>query len=493
MINSSALFSSPDLSCYKVHYSIPLIMSVVPTPVDLSDVQGDIILKFPKLVENFIFFTIAQGAAFRKVVGSQAFMALITSAANVKGFRQQISAQKAKFRGKTVPLLPNSAVNIAFTQPGLNLLGLKDNLGDPAFTDGQFQRAHQLGDNVPDWLPAFKGDVHGVILISGDSEASMLATEAKLLLLLGPTITQVFKVNGVVRPGTEHGHEHFGYKDGISSPAVKGIHNDPFPGQQVCDPGVLLMGQPGDTSAATRPVWAKNGSILVYRHLDQLVPEFDKFKHDNPLFPLELGIEKGAELFGARMFGRWKSGAPTDLAPTQDDTELAKEPTRNNNFDFSDPTDQSHCPFAAHIRKTNPRSDLANDIVARHSINRNGIPFGPEVSPLERQNNKTTLERGLAFVCYQSSLSNGFEFMQKAWANDPNFIFGKTDTDGNPITPGFDPIIGQKNGEARQTGGLDPKEQGANTSFPTQFVISKGGAYFFSPSLSVLRTRIGTA
>ncbi|KAF8480542.1 Dyp-type peroxidase [Gautieria morchelliformis] len=466
-------------------------MSVVPTPVDLTDVQGDVILQIPKRVENFIFFTIAQGAAFRKVVGSQAFMALITSAADVQGFRQHISAQKAKYQGKICPLLPHSAVNIAFTQSGLNLLGLTDNLGDPAFTAGQFQHAQQLGDNVPDWLPAFKGDMHGIILIAGDCEASVLATEAKLLLLLGHTIKQVFKVNGVVRPGAEKGHEHFGYRDGISSPAVKGIVA-PLPGQQVCDPGVLLMGQPGDTSAATRPVWAKNGSILVYRHLDQLVPEFDKFKHDNPLFPLELGIEKGAELFGARMFGRWKSGAPIDITPTQDDPKLADDPQRNNNFDFSKPTDQTSCPFAAHVRKTNPRSDLGAARVAPHSINRTGIPFGPEVTPLERQNHKTSLERGLAFVCYQSILSNGFEFMQESWANSPGFIFGKT-VDGKPFNPGFDPIIGQKNGQPRQTGGLDPKAQGANTSLPQQFVISKGGAYFFSPSLSVLKTRVGTA
>ena len=95
--------------------------------------------------------------------------------------------------------------------------------------------------------------------------------------------------------------------DGISSPAVKNIVN-PFPGQQVVDPGVLLMGQPGDPLALVRPAWTKNGSILVYRHLDQLVPEFDEFKRQNALFPLDLGIEKGADLLGARFFGRWKSG-----------------------------------------------------------------------------------------------------------------------------------------------------------------------------------------
>ena len=125
--------------------------------------------------------------------------------------------------------------------------------------------------------------------------------------MLAKSIAVVLKVDGHVRPGHEKGHEHFGYMDGISSPAVKGVVT-PLPGQLVVDPGVLLMGQEGDANTKQRPPWAKNGSILVYRHLNQLVPEFDKFKRDNALqVPLH-GVEKGAELLGARMFGRWKSG-----------------------------------------------------------------------------------------------------------------------------------------------------------------------------------------
>ena len=124
--------------------------------------------------------------------------------------------------------------------------------------------------------------------------------------LLGSTIKQVLKVPARARPGPEKGHEHFGYRDGISSPAVKGIVQ-PCPGQLVVDPGVILMGQPGDPVKA-RPTWSKNGSILVYRHLVQLVPEFDQFKRDNHLLSHKLSITEGAELLGARLFGRWKSG-----------------------------------------------------------------------------------------------------------------------------------------------------------------------------------------
>ena len=143
--------------------------------------------------------------------------------------------------------------------------------------------------------------------IAADNEQSLHETEEKVHSLLGSTIQHVLKVDGRVRPGVEKGHEHFGYLDGISSPAVKGIVS-PLPGQQVVDPGVILMGQDGDPNKAQRPSWAKNGSILVYRHLDQLVPEFDLFKRKNALRVKEIGVEKGAELLGSRLFGRWKDG-----------------------------------------------------------------------------------------------------------------------------------------------------------------------------------------
>lgn len=157
---------------------------------------------------------------------------------------------------------------------------------------------HSIAQSI---LPDFR------VQIAGDSTQSIDQAETTLLSILGNTINQVFKVSGSVRPGDQKGHEHFGYMDGISSPAVKGIVS-PLPGQQPIDPGTLLMGQFGDLQSPSRPSWAKNGSILVYRHLEQLVPEFDKFKRDNALFPLTLPNEQGAELLGARLFGRWKSG-----------------------------------------------------------------------------------------------------------------------------------------------------------------------------------------
>ena len=120
---------------------------------------------------------------------------------------------------------------------------------------------------------------------------------------------------------------------------------------------------------------------------------------------------------------RWHTGAPVDLAPTKDDPALGADPLRNNNFRYTFPDDQQtqdRCPFAAHLRKTNPRADLEDahppqsgplPTDARRIIRR-GIPFGPEVSADEAASGKTTLERGLLFAAYQANIANGFQFIQ---------------------------------------------------------------------------------
>ena len=73
-------------------------------------------------------------------------------------------------------------------------------------------------------------------------------------------------------------------------------------------PGVILLGQDGDEvpTSGARPKWAINGSILAFRHLSQLVPEFNTFLENNAIPGLP--PKDGAELLGARFMGRWKSG-----------------------------------------------------------------------------------------------------------------------------------------------------------------------------------------
>jgi hypothetical protein len=68
-----------------------------------------------------------------------------------------------------------------------------------------------------------------------------------------------------------------------------------------------------------------NGSFMVFRRLNQLVPEFDDFILSSAG---ALGVDP--VLLGARLVGRWKSGAPLALTPSQDDVTLGADPKQNN-------------------------------------------------------------------------------------------------------------------------------------------------------------------
>ncbi|KAJ6537953.1 DyP-type peroxidase [Mycena capillaripes] len=443
--------------------------------LNLDDVQGDILIGMRKLFERFYFFGISDATEFKATLKTD-ILPLITST-------MQVIANET-----------DTMLNIAFSQTGLvalNITGPANDLNDAVFTGGQTMDALNLGDpNTTNWVPEFVGtSIHGVLLLASDTEANINSTLADLQSKLGNSITEIYSLRTAMRPNENRGHEHFGFLDGISNPTVGGFES-PKPGQALVSTGEILVGETGDD--VSRPEWAKDGSFLVFRQLKQLVPEFNKFLTDNPIDEPGLTPEQGSELLGARMIGRWKSGAPVFLSPQFDDPDLGKDPFRNNNFTFaepgqnkSDPTDQSKCPFSAHIRKTRPRADLGlpENVTSNHHIVRAGIPYGPEVSDDESSSNTTEIERGLAFVAYQSNIANGFQFLQHSWANNPDFVHPIVTA--GPVV-GFDPIIGANQGAPRPVNGLDPTDAARNFTLVIDFVVSRGGEYFFSPSISAI-------
>lgn len=246
------------------------------------------------------------------------------------------------------------------------------------------------------------------------------------------------------------------------------------------------------------------------------MPEFDRFLQLHAPHVDDDPTVDTSELLGARLTGRWKSGAPVQLTPLRDDPALAADASRNNVFTF-DAASQEKCPFAAHVRKMNPRGDLDTETaIAPHRVIRRGIQYGPEVNDGERKSSRTERDRGLLFVCYSSNLADGFQFLQKceylplliymdeqylsssslcvpmltysqlAWANNVNFPINK------PQLPGFDPLIGQvvdsDNVGDRSITGANPSNTAASLDLGMQtWVVPRGGEYFFSPSISVLR------
>jgi deferrochelatase/peroxidase EfeB len=116
-------------------------------------------------------------------------------------------------------------------------------------------------------------------------------------------------------------HGSFGFRDGVSHPAVQDVDTNPNLGQETVPQGIILLGREGDQTnvpgLVARPWWAVDGSFLCFRYMFQHVPEFDAFLKRNalPIFPIDPSAPQdlGSELLGARLVGRWKSGTSSFL------------------------------------------------------------------------------------------------------------------------------------------------------------------------------------
>ena len=161
-------------------------------------------------------------------------------------------------------------------------------------------------------------------------------------------------------------------------------------------------------------------------------------------------------------------------APVIDDPEMIQA---RNDFKFKG-VKKFVCPLGAHIRKVNPRTDADSVKMAR--MIRNGIPYGTEFDDAPDD------KRGLLFVCYQSSLENSFQFVQRAWCNNATFPTSRT---------GYDPLIGQaKNEDMLHTTLHDVNEEDLNPGLGrfAQMVTMRGGEYFFVPSICALNDVLGS-
>jgi Dyp-type peroxidase family len=484
----------------------------------LNDIQGDVLEGLQKNSENFIFFKIADVAAFKLAMKTHV-IPLITTAAVVHQ-REFINEQRKKLHQ---PILERwLGLNVSFTKDGMTeLLGTsrpqlivqKNGNSDNHFELGADDPAVISGLNDPpktSWLPQFISDrIDGVFLLTGPDHDFVDRHSQLLLGHLGNSIVVVYSEIANVRPDSEKGHEHFGFLDGVSQPGVRGLtrRRNPtikpdqgLPGQDLLWPGEFVFGYPGqsptdDTAQGNPPTlpvsWSANSSFMVFRRLEQKVPEFNTFVAAQAT---TLGMTP--ELLASRMVGRWRSGAPMELAPLQDNPVLGNDNLENNDFQFGGDPFQRLCPYAAHIRKAYPRDDFPGGDEAPvqiHRIIRAGITFGPEVAKNE---NTTTTSRGLMFVCYQTSITDQFEFIQSQWVNNPGFIFGKSRPaggEGGPVSPGFDTIIGQAaGGGPRDMDEPVPNYPTGDTRsalhVPAQFVVLTAAAYFYVPSMTALHS-----
>lgn len=145
--------------------------------------------------------------------------------------------------------------------------------------------------------PHVQEQIHGLINITGESKDTIAIRLAEIEILFLDTIDILGRLDGNVRPGNQAGHEHFGFRDGISQPPVAGFR-DPNQGEVSTDPGIILLDEDGDSRIGNRPLWAKDSSFLAFRKLQQLVPEFNTFLENNPIIDTSLTQAQGSELRG---------------------------------------------------------------------------------------------------------------------------------------------------------------------------------------------------
>ena len=333
--------------------------------------------------------------------------------------------------------------------------------------------------------------------------------------------------------------EHFGYADGISNPFFKGMtpemgevigggrksrtgengYGDPEleSSWEPLETGEFILGHKDEAQeypvAPMPPLMAKNGSFLVYRKLHENVGKFNEFlETQSKNFP------GGKEALASKMSGRWRNGVPITTYPneaeanevatqhaaalkrlkeasTSDEKVQAFAAYREINkklvgFDFNKDLAGGGCPIGSHIRRMNPRGALEfgakgafetpSALADRRRIIRRGLPYGKAESPTSNDG-----EHGIIFMAIVANIKRQFEFVQQQWMNYGNDFKLANDKD---------PLVGNHHSDENLADNRmiiegDP-QSGRPPYFLSQiprFVETRGGAYFFLPSMTALR------
>ena len=376
--------------------------------------------------------------------------------------------------------------------------------------------SNPLADDPSKWEPGFQGQIDAMVLLAygreghADSADTFLDDEvAKLKVgLTGVGEVVTLQKGHVLRNEQGQVIEHFGNPDGVSNPHFMRPDLD-----KVC------REQGGydryDTSAPLNLVLAKDpnggvneyGTYYVYRKLRQNIRGYwDKCEElgrrmagEMAAFRAKVGESEiyepklDAEFANALFIGRFKDGTPISEQMVGGTTSLP------NNFNFDRDVMARKCPFASHIRKTNPRLDTTREFGAPATVERSrrivrrGISYGDEdLNPTQEWT-----DAGLLFLSCQSNIEYHFIFIQHAWCN--NQVFLKHET-------GLDPICGVPfNNETSVpqkwplrwglphgsvAGGADGSEE--DVEFLMHDVVRmQGGEYFFAPGRNFLISMTG--
>jgi Dyp-type peroxidase family len=462
---------------------------------DSSNIQGNILAGFFKDRQLLIFVCFADSDRARDWLTE--LLPRIATTDQVATFNERFSAARIAGGGDPDGMAA-VWVGVSLTANGIRTLAESDPVSSEpnAFVMGAAGSADRLGDSelsAPDhWLFGRSDQViDAIITLQADRATDFevaLARERAVLAAHGHSV--VFEQRGDTLPGARAGHEHFGFKDGISQPGVRGFdepdadHPDQVkghPGTDLINPGEFVLGYPNQ-SGVIRPVpeWMKDGSFHVIRRLTQDVPGWwGQVEAQRARLPNADNLD--TDLLAAKLVGRWRSGTPLALAPDRD-LRSGRTPRNDNDFEYDTDPDGLKTPRFAHIRKVYPRNaePPGEEESEKRRIIRRGIPFGLPFDPPLGRGYGVDAKRGLVFAAFMASIEEQFEFLQSAWANAENF---PQTADGNDPIIGIDSHVTLKRSAVSDT----------DLDF-ARFVTTEGALYAFAPSLATLeKLASGTA
>lgn len=430
-----------------------------------QDIQGNILKSHARPHVKLLFINLGTDVKAARKWIADSIMPRITS------FEEQL-ALTVKLKSDRV-FTDTGFCSFSLSKKGYDKLQVETSFKEDSFNAG-LGSGTVINDPKKDtWEKAYQKEIHGlVILAHTDNGLNDLVNSLKASI--PPSISIVAEENGEALPGEK---EHFGFADGISQPRFFSEDLDKEPSKNwnsfasldsvlIRDPfgRVFIGGITGDGDIPVDDFSGSHsyGSFLVYRKLEQ---DVDGWNKEVVQKAAKLKISPG--LFGAYAVGRFQDGTPV----VNHGMPTAGTPIEND-FDYSSDSNGLKCPFHAHIRKSNPRGDSVKLGATLESekgrrISRRGIPYQEDEK-----------RKGLLFMCYQSSIVRQFEFMQNSWVDNLNFV--------NPDT-GDDSVIGQNTVTAKS---WPLTHGGPSTEKLTfaHFVTLKGGEYFFTPSISGLRS-----
>jgi len=353
----------------------------------------------------------------------------VTNAAAARGVLRKLLAQ-VTHAAVDLSQRPEPLVNIGVTWTGLAALGVIGSASELESATSAFPSEFRVAPPptiAGDWKGRFaSSDVHLTIHLHCMTEAKLTdktsglrADAVSALQELSPVEEGDRSITGRVLGG---GRLHFGFRDGISQPAVK--WDDATTGDKLIDFRHFILGYSSQNvpSSPSDGPWAdlvRDGTYGVFQRIYQNVAAFEGFLTGNAaaLAPT-LPIADARELLAAKMMGRWRDGTPTALSPERPDKSLADA----TEFGYLGDPAGDRCPVTAHVRIANrcdqpliPVVDPTFPVGGPHVLRR-GMAYGPEL----QGETDDGIDRGLVgmFLCANPRTQY---FIVMHWINKTDF------------------------------------------------------------------------